>query len=735
MSPRPRTHSDSHARHLTDYLRVLYKRRWTAGLAFAAVFITGAVLTLKTTPVYEATTELEIVAEGARRPVSLTNVIDEPTTWYEDEFYRTQYRILESRALSWRAIESLGLNRAEAMAALTESARRESTFGRVIAWMASLVGTPERIPPPPADETTAQSEMIDAFRGGLTVNPVRNTRLVEITYRSKDPVLAARAANAIADQYKQQGLKNRFLAARETADWLEQELAGRRQRVETSERALQAYKETNDAVAVDDSENIVVQQLTDLNQKWTAAKADRWEKEADYKLVQSLRNDPAGLETLPQVVANPYVQTLKTQIESIKAEKQKLLQDFDDNTPSLADVNARLAAAESNRRTAIVNITRSIENNFESARTLEHTLGDALRAQEQEAFKLGRKSIEYEALKRNATSDRQLYENLLQRAKETGVAGEFKGSNVRIVDAAEIPRVPVLPRTKRDLASAFVGGLILAFALVFGFEYMDSRIKTPDDVKQHLGLPFLGLVPSIRGAQGASPLLSGDVPAGFGEAMRAIRTSVIFSSADDGARSVVVTSTAPSEGKTVISTNLAVGLAQAGQRTLIIDGDMRRPRVHEVFGRSQEPGLSNVLVGTARLRDAVVPTAVPGLDVLPAGHLPPNPAELLGSPRYLELLDELGQSYPWIVIDAPPVLAVTDAAVAANRATGVLFVVGAEMTPYRNARVAIEQLNAARARFIGAVLNKVNIRRHAYYYAPYYRKDYARVYEKTPVVR
>jgi capsular exopolysaccharide synthesis family protein len=206
---------------------------------------------------------------------------------------------------------------------------------------------------------------------------------------------------------------------------------------------------------------------------------------------------------------------------------------------------------------------------------------------------------------------------------------------------------------------------------------------------------------------------------------------VIFSSADDGAKSVVVTSTAPSEGKTVVSTNLAVGLAQAGQRVLLIDADMRRPRVHDVLGVAQEPGLSNVLVGTERMRAALVATSVPGLHVLPAGHIPPNPAELLGSPRYLEILDELGQTFPWIVIDAPPVLAVTDAAVAANRATGVLFVVGAEMTPYRNARLAVEQLQAARARFIGAVLNRVDVQRQAYYYAPYYRKEYARAYEKT----
>jgi capsular exopolysaccharide synthesis family protein len=276
---------------------------------------------------------------------------------------------------------------------------------------------------------------------------------------------------------------------------------------------------------------------------------------------------------------------------------------------------------------------------------------------------------------------------------------------------------------------ALLGGCLLALGLVFGFEYMDSRIKNPDDVRTHLGLPFLGLVPTVKTSDRI--LLDGSSSPAFVEAIKAVRTSVIFSSADEGSRTIVVTSTAPAEGKTSVATNLACALAQAEQRTLIIDGDMRRPRVHEVFSRPQEPGLSNVLVGTARLRDAICVSNLPFLSVLPAGHIPPNPAELLGSNRYIELIDELQQQFDWIVIDAPPVMAVTDAAVIAHTATGVMFVVGAEMTPRRNAMAAVEQLTAARARFIGAVLNRVNIEKHSYYYAPYYRKDYSRAYERT----
>jgi capsular exopolysaccharide synthesis family protein len=321
----------------------------------------------------------------------------------------------------------------------------------------------------------------------------------------------------------------------------------------------------------------------------------------------------------------------------------------------------------------------------------------------------------------------------MERAQETGVTRQYRGSNVQVVDVAEVPRFPVLPNTRRDVTFALMAGLVIAIGLVFGLEYLDNRIKTPDEIKQYLDLPFLGLVPVVptKETAGQSPLLGNGAPPAFAEAMRAIRTAVVFSSAADGARTVVVTSTAPAEGKTLISSNLASALGQAEQRTLIIDGDMRRPRVHDVFGCAQEPGLSNVLVGTAALKTAIRETSNPHLHVLTAGHIPPNPAELLGSAKYRRLLDELGKDYDWIIIDAPPVMAVTDAAVVANGASGVVFVIGAEMTPRKTAATAVEQLTAARAKIIGAVLNRVNVQRHSYYYSPYHRKDYTQAYVRT----
>jgi capsular exopolysaccharide synthesis family protein len=271
-----------------------------------------------------------------------------------------------------------------------------------------------------------------------------------------------------------------------------------------------------------------------------------------------------------------------------------------------------------------------------------------------------------------------------------------------------------------------------AFGLVFFFEYMDSRIKTPDEIRAHLGLAHLGLLPALDIKKADDyPILSAGVPANFSEAFRALRTNVLFSTADEGARSIVVTSTGPGEGKSMVASNLAVSLAQAGQRVLLIDADMRKPKAHEIFRVKQEPGLSNVMVGSSKASEAVRKTSVSGLWVLTAGRIPPNPAELLGAPRFREFMGSLKAHFDWIIVDTPPVMAVTDANIVAHLATGVVFVVGAEMTSRHAAKRALDQLEQANARFVGAVLNRVDLQRNAYYYSQYYRREYTQYYAKT----
>jgi capsular exopolysaccharide synthesis family protein len=301
------------------------------------------------------------------------------------------------------------------------------------------------------------------------------------------------------------------------------------------------------------------------------------------------------------------------------------------------------------------------------------------------------------------------------------------------VDLAELPRFPSSPNHRSDLTNGLVGGLFIALALGFFFEYLDNRLKTPEEIKEHLGIPPLGLLPSVKG-MGAGhpyPLLVDDTWPKLTEAFRTLRTNLIFSSSAQKSRSVVVTSTGPGEGKTLVSANLATSLAQAGLRVLVIDADMRRPALHKALEVAQEPGLSDVLVGQAKASESVSKTAVPGLWILPAGGISPNPAELLGSKRFRDFLHTLGEHFDWIVIDSPPVMAVADAAVVANVATGVVFVIRSEAVSRYAAQAALEQLKNARASVIGGVLNRVDLDRQAYYYSTYYRKEYSEYYSAS----
>jgi capsular exopolysaccharide synthesis family protein len=299
-----------------------------------------------------------------------------------------------------------------------------------------------------------------------------------------------------------------------------------------------------------------------------------------------------------------------------------------------------------------------------------------------------------------------------------------------VVDAANAPTSPVSPNPKRNMLLALVGGVFLAIGMGCFVEYMDKTIATPDQIRAQLRLQCLGLVPVTGGRRqkAEAPLLNNGVPAAFQEAFRAVRTNVLFSSRDEPIRTILVTSTGPNEGKTVVASNLAISLAQTGQRVLLLDADMRRPRVHDMFRMAQAPGLSEVTTHRAVASQVIARTSVPGLWILPAGSIPPNPSELVSSDVFSRFIRTLSQFFDWVIVDSPPVMAVTDAALLAHVVAGVLFVVAAEQANGSAASNALDQLDTAQARFLGAVLNKVNFKRNGFYYADYYRREYADYY-------
>ena len=720
--------------HLMDYIKVLYKRRWSAATAFLLVVIGVTVYTFTVTPIFEAKTRLLIEAENPN-VVSFKEVIDDDHA--KADYYQTQYNILQSRVLARKTIESLSLWDHP----LLNPDKKEGKFsvGAMAAGTASYVTSLVTSAPaktsqaPAADETVAQSRAIDRFLLNLDVAPIRNSRLVDVKYQSEDPALATSIVNTLAKNYIQQNLEYKFTASKEATDWLGERLAEQRKQVEAAEIKLQSYREQNAAISFDDRQNIVVQKLTDLNGAVTRAKTERIQREAIYKQLRAVQDNPAALDTFPAILANTFIQQQKGELAQQQQQLAQLSEKYGDKHPEIVKTRSAIQATQVKLQAEINKVVQSVRTEYQAALAQENSLAAALAQQKGEALTMNKKGIDYSVLARDVESSRQLYESLLQRAKETGVSSELKSSNIRVIDEAERPRKPISPRTAVNLLLGLVSGSVLAFGLAFFFEYLDSRIKTPDEIKTHLGLPSLGMVPALEAKawNGKEPLIHAGVPPNFAEAFRTIRTNVLFSSAEDGARALVVTSTGPGEGKTTVASNLAIGFAQTGQRVLLMDGDMRRPRVHAVFGHRQEPGLSNVMAGNAKVSQTVHKTAVPGLWVLPAGHIPPNPAELLGSQRFRDFLTSLKEHFDLIVVDSPPVMAVSDAAIAAHTASGVVFVVGAEMTSRHAARAALEQLEQGRAHFVGGILNRVELEKNAYYYSHYYRREYAAYYQQA----
>jgi len=727
--------------HPTDYLRIVYKRRWIAITGFLLLFLSGAVQSIRSVPMYEASTQILLEQDTSRRS-SIDELLEE-RDGFDEEFYQTQYMLMRSRSLAART--AVALENSGPPEEVPEESGPDLSIGGAVTFVrehvSALVGGEEARSSPDEEVAAIQAaavmgvdpDKIDSILDGLSIEPVRDSRLVNIVFESPDPGFAARAANELARQYQQQVVEARFAASQADSEWLTAQVEDQRKRMLASDAALQAYRETQDAASVSDSQNIVVQRLTELNAQVTRARIDRLDKEAYYNRIQEIQRSGESLESVPAILANEVVQGLKIEINRMRAQLAELRsQGFGDGWPAVRDLTTRVVTAESRLQAEMGGVVDSIRNSYMAARTLENSLASALEAQKNESMALDRKSIEYAALEREAESNRTLFEDLVSRTKESTISGQYRGSNVQVVDPAERPQRPVSPNVRRDLLMAALRGTVLALVLVFGLEYFDNRLRTPEELKTHLRMPFLGLIPMAgKNSTGEAALLSADVPPAFSEAIRSMRTAVLFSSADEGARTLVVTSTGPGEGKTMVSSSLAIALAQAGQRTLIVDADMRRPRMHEALARAQEPGLSNVLVGETKLDEATRPTSVPNLQLLPAGQIPPNPSELIASKKFQHLHDEIRRRFDWIIIDAPPVMPVTDAAILGNVVGSVLFVVGSEMTARQAAMAAVEQLRAANVRFVGAVLNRVNVERHGYYYAPYYRKSYAKYYQRS----
>jgi succinoglycan biosynthesis transport protein ExoP len=720
--------------HLLDRLAAIFRHRRVAGAAFVVVVALTMLQTYSKIPLYRATARVQIQDE---RTTAVGNLnASDPMFWQDSEqYYNTQYSILQSRGLAKRVVRKLQLQnhplfngtapQSRGPLAIVRGARQ--TLGATVRGLFSKEEKKATIEPPAPDESAVESGLIGAFLGGVEINPVRSTRLVEVSYVSSDPAFAAQAATTLAEEYTQQNLDLRLETINKNLVWLGEEVAKQEAKVTEAETAMTAYREKQNALSLDDRQNIIVARLNALNETATRAKTARQQKEVVYNQIKSVDPKSDTADSYPVISTNAGVIEAKTRVNDLTAEKARLTSRYLAGHPDLIKIEGQIDSARAALVAQRSRVIESAKNEYEAAVDEERSYSGQLEGQKGAAMELDRKSGAYLVLQRQAETNRSVYQSLLQQQKELRVISNSRSNNVRMEDRAEAPGGPFSPNARRDWFTAIIAGLLVALGLAFGIEYLDDTVKTPDDVAQRLRLPLLGLVPSVPGAR--VPLLSEPVPHDFGEAFRSLRTSLVFTASGDGPRVIAVTSSQPLEGKTTTACNLGMVLALGGSRVLLVDADMRRPGLHTVVGAQNEIGLSHLLVGQARVRDAVQKTSEQNLFVISAGRIPPNPSELLTSERMNALLANLRSGpFDWVIIDTPPVLAVTDAVIVARGVAGVVFVIGSEMTRRVHAERAIETLSAGKPKSIGAVLNRVDFDRNKYYYSRYYGYHYHNYY-------
>jgi succinoglycan biosynthesis transport protein ExoP len=715
-----------------EYLRVLLKRKWVIIGSVAAIFAVVAISTLRSTPIYDAVGSIAI---NKVDPVVLSfkDSGNAGVDYYDPTDMDTEVRILRSDLLALQVIKQLNLDK-------QYGGNRKPASS-----------PPDLAAEPLASDSAGTAPALANFKGSLQVTLIPNTRIIEIHYRSPDKNQAARVVNALSNTYVEQNFKTRFESTMQASDWLSKQLVDLQIKVETSQEKLVKYQKEHEILGSDEKQNITTAKLDALNQELTAAESVRMDKESVYRLTQS-----GDLESLSasaagngegskgSVSVSPLLDKLREQQAELNIQASQLSTQFGPSFPKVAQLNSQLKEVESQIQLEKKKIAARVRDDYFAALQRENLLRGALERQKQEANKLNESAIEYSLLKRDVESNRTLYEGLLEKLKEAGVTAGLRSNNFRVVDVARVPTAPSEPNLPRNLSLALALGLTTGIGLAFALESLDNTVRTPEQTQAISGLPSLGMIPlgskpaaegigqrlSVARSREAVELVTRSRPQSqMAESYRALRTSLLLTSAGGPPKVILITSALPQEGKTTTSINCAIVLAQRGTRVLLVDADLRRPSIHKTLGMGPRTGLSNVLTGSATLQQAIVRSNIlPSLFVLPAGTPPPNPAELLASGNMRDVLAELREQYDHIVIDTPPTLSVTDAVVLSPTADSVVLVIRSGQTTKQALRRAREILTQVNSRISGVLLNAVDLRSPDYYYYYEYQGKYGGQY-------
>jgi succinoglycan biosynthesis transport protein ExoP len=699
--------------HLLDYLIILRKHQWLILTFLLTVVTVVTIASFKMKPVYQASARVEVDKESQNiLPFQGGNSYDE----YQDEenYIDTQAKILQSETLAFQTIKSLDLG-------------RFPEFG-------GTPGTPTAFTQPGG--AARRPAILGAFLGRLSVRRVPSSQLIEVTFEGEDPQLAAQVVNAHLQNYIEQNFRSKYDATTQASTWLSSELEELRIKVEKSEDARIAYERQNQIWQIDEKQDINSQKLSDLNKAATEAETSLTQQEALYRMATA-----GNVDALPAAQNNAVVQDLIKRKSNAADAYADALNQYGPNFPRVQRLASQVKEVDDDLQKARQNMVESIREEYSTAQNRVQLLQAALDKQKQETNDQAERLVQYNILVHDAESNKQLYDGLLQKLKEAGITAGLRSSNIRIVDPALIPTAPSRPQKGRNIMLALLVGLVGGIGLAIFREYLDNTVKSPDDIESLTGLPSLAVVPSVpemNGMQGRLSRLSGDAasPAGtnprvellsymqpksqISEAFRALRTSLLLSQADHPPQVILVTSALPREGKTTAAVNLAVTLAQLGDRTLIMDSDLRKPGIRRALNLTvgKDAGLSSYLAGVCGLDDVLSPhPTISNLIALTTGPVPPSPADLLSSHRMREAIADLRRRFKFIVIDSPPIMAATDAVILSALTDGVLLVVRSGSTPKEAFTRSRDLLAAVKCRLLGVVLNAVDSRAPDYYYS------------------
>ncbi len=730
---------------LRDYWRILNERRAVILGTLGIVVATTLVLSFLATPQYRSKAVLQIERQG---PDILTfkDVLGVDPAGYLD-FYQTQYKILQSRTVLRKAVERLDLvNRPEF------ATRKGSPAERLAEWAKGLLRGDGDGPADPLEPA------LDFVEDEIAIEPVRNSHLVRVAFTDRDPRLATDVANAVAEAYIEFQLDARYSTTATASDFLTKQVTRLQAEIGDRERQLQAYGQKSEILALSDgAQDISEKALGDLNGQLIQARGRLALAEARF---DTLRNAPA--DALQEVLNSPLVNNLKGQYAEVERRHSQMAERFKEDWPALRQTREEMERARARLETETETIARRVrevaQRDVTRARAEVARLGGGVEDQKHEVQRVNRAAIEYGSIKAEIATRRKVLEDLVARQSQTETSGQLRetsASNVRVVDRAEVPKEPSSPKKKLNLLLAILLGLTAGVGFALVLDHLDNTVRSEQDIERHAPvLALLGHLPlyePLRAVEGseddaaaAAPLsidLASHVQprSSLAEAFKNLRTSLLLASPEHPPRRILLTSCEPGDGKSTAALNLAIVLAQMGRRVVLVDADLRRPRIHKMVGCDNTVGLTTFLTGNAGYAQTIQGTGIPNLWVVPSGPIPPNPSELLNSPSLESLLDRLDRErgFDHILFDSPPVLQVADSVILAQRMDATVLVVRASKTTRTSLVQGVARLRQSRARVAGVVLNAVP-EKTGYYYYRYYR--YYRSYrdetsEKTAPAR